>query len=123
MLGGEGDEDQGEYSLFIFVQGGLQQAQGINQASCKAQLLARCSPQPTALGAVLAQIKLLLSLFADQLGLQEERKSLQGLPELGLSCSAEPQISPTPLLRATKGKFSWEKPVWNRRGITPWALL
>ena len=74
------------YSLFVFVQRGLQEAQGIDQPGSEAQLLSRSAPEAGALCAVFIQIKLLLSLFADQLSLWGKRANLQRLPVLALIC-------------------------------------
>lgn len=74
------------YSLFIFVQRSLKEAQGIDQPSSKAQLLSRCAPEAGALCTVFVQIKLLLSLFADQFSLLGKRANLQSLPMLPLIC-------------------------------------
>lgn len=56
--------------LLVFVQRGLQQAEGIDQPPGEAQLLPRRPPQAQPLHARLVQLELLLRLFADQLGLK-----------------------------------------------------
>lgn len=73
------------YSLLVFVQRGLQEAEGIHQPCSKAQLLSRSAPEASTLRAVLVQIKLLLSLFADQLGLLG-RTNFQDPPAPTLIC-------------------------------------
>lgn len=55
--------------LFIFVQGGLQQAEGVNQSWGKAALFSWRPSEPRALLQVPIQVKLLLGLFTDQLSL------------------------------------------------------
>ena len=49
---------------------GLQETERVDEAASEAQLLPDGSSQPRSLHAVLVQVKLLLGLFADQLGLQ-----------------------------------------------------
>lgn len=55
--------------LFVFVQRGLQQVEGVHQSRGEAALFPRSSPEPLRLGRAPGQVKLLLRLFADQLGL------------------------------------------------------
>lgn len=57
-------------SLFIFVQSGLQQAEGVDQSRGKTALLSCRSSQARSLGQVPIQVKLLLGLFTDQLRLR-----------------------------------------------------
>lgn len=76
------------YSLFVFVQRSLQEAEGIDQPGSKAQLLSRSTPEAGTLRTVFIQIKLLLSLFADQFSLLGKRANLQSLPRLALICAA-----------------------------------
>lgn len=55
----------------VFVEGGLQQSQRVDQPAGETQTLARRAPKSRSLGAALLQIKLFLRLFADQLCLHE----------------------------------------------------
>lgn len=59
--------------LLVSVQGGLQEAEGVHQSRGKAALLSWRPPEPRALHRGPVQVKLLLRLFADQVGLQTGR--------------------------------------------------
>lgn len=66
-----------KYLLFVFVQSGLQQIERVHQPRGKAALFSRSSSEPLPLGQGPVQIKLLLSLFADQLSLSGTCKHKQ----------------------------------------------
>lgn len=57
------------FLLFVFVQGGLQEAEGVDQSRGKAALFPWRPSEPWALHQVPIQVKLLLGLLTDQLSL------------------------------------------------------
>lgn len=56
--------------LFIFVQGGLQEAEGVDQAGGEAALFSWRPSEPRHLSQRSIQVKLFLGLFAYQLSLE-----------------------------------------------------
>lgn len=100
----------------VSVERGLQQTQGVDQPPGEAQLLASSPPQPRPLRAVLMQVELLLSLFADQLSLRTRGRSWPSEPPALASAAVKRSATlQTSLGMSSSTRMQSWSPPWRRK--------